>query len=68
MSHPRSYPDGDEPLWKKQGRHGALDWFLGCAYHGAELHQGCLSCKASSEHNSRFADELIREFGYEPRD
>lgn len=33
-----------EPAWKRNGRNGPLDWWLGCQTHGDQWNEHCMSC------------------------
>lgn len=50
-----------EPGWKRNGRNGPLDWWLGCKDHGYDYRRGCLSCSMAEDHNTEFQQKLDRE-------
>lgn len=50
-----------EPAWKRNGRNGPLDWWLGCKTHGTQWNEHCLSCGIAIDHNIDFKARLERE-------
>lgn len=50
-----------EPGWKRNGRNGPLDWWLGCKVHGYDYQRGCMSCSMAEDHNIEFQKKLDRE-------
>jgi hypothetical protein len=50
-----------EPGWKRNGRNGPLDWWLGCQHHGDQWVQSCLSCGIALDHNYEFKAKLELE-------
>lgn len=50
-----------EPGWKRNGRGGPLDWWLGCGTHGDKWACGCMSCALATDHNEEFRVKLERE-------
>ena len=50
-----------DPAWKRNGRSGPLDWWLGCQTHGDQWDERCLSCGIAINHNINFKAKLERE-------
>lgn len=50
-----------DPAWKRNGRSGPLDWWLGCQTHGDQWDERCLSCGIAIDHNIDFKAKLERE-------
>lgn len=50
-----------DPAWKRNGRSGPLDWWLGCQTHGDQWDERCLSCGIAIDHNIDFEAKLERE-------
>ncbi len=50
-----------EPAWKRHGRNGPFDWWLGCQQHGAELTSACMSCRFAIDHNHELQKRLDAE-------
>jgi hypothetical protein len=50
-----------EPGWKRNGRNGPLDWWLGCNEHGDKWVASCMSCGIAIDHNIDFKEKLERE-------
>lgn len=53
--------DNTDPGWKRNGRNGPFDWWLGCKDHGYDYQRGCLSCSMAEGHNIEFQQKLDRE-------
>jgi len=51
----------DEPAWKRNGRAGPFDWWMGCETHGGQLDLRCLSCQMANDMNTELRAKLDRE-------
>ena len=52
------------PGWKKHGRAGPLDWWIGCRSHNTasgEFEERCPSCRIAAKHNAELKEQLERE-------
>lgn len=58
---------GAEPAWKKNGRAGPFDWWVGCRVHGAEYVAGCLPCVTAEKLNDDLRQRLEQDGAQAPK-
>lgn len=53
----------EEPAWKRNGRAGPFDWWIGCKFHGGKFlrPESCLSCRLAATLNVELRKRLERE-------
>lgn len=49
------------PAWKKHGRNGPFDWWMGCKEHGTDWQDFCFSCWLAVKHNKEIEAKLETE-------
>lgn len=49
------------PAWKRNGRKGPFDWWIGCALHTDAFVDSCMSCGIAQKHNEELRARIERE-------